>query len=409
MQKGHDLISKKQTIKIIVVCIVMGLLLMAYDYKCTIGSFDGNIKRSAAGQGNKIENFQIDFLDQEKDIDITVSEQSLSAEEVQANFAKAIEEIDETYLGKNQSADNVSYDLNLQPSYCNGLITAYWKFDEYGLVGSDGTIREDKIPKEGKVVNIISELTYEGESQLYSFTVVLCPKSLNTTEGQIAAIENAVEQADMETRNNEVLTLPKEVENIPIIWKRKMNYRGLQVILLGIVTAFGIQIGKKRDERLQAQALIEEKEQDYPMIVSELSILMSAGMSFRKALERIVSRYNAKKQSGNIRAGYEDISYTYRQICDGNGEIAALEKLGSNSESKEYRKLAMLLVQNLRKGSRDLIDCLEKEEKYAFEMRKQKAIRAGEEASTKLLIPMAGMLFIVIIILVVPAIMQMNI
>ncbi len=68
----------------------------------------------------------------------------------------------------------------------------------------------------------------------------------------------------------------------------------------------------------------------------------------------------------------------------------------------------MLLVQNLRKGSRELLDTLEKEEKYAFEMRKQSAVRAGEEASTKLLIPMAGMLFIVIVVLVVPAIMQIN-
>ena len=86
-----------------------------------------------------------------------------------------------------------------------------------------------------------------------------------------------------------------------------------------------------------------------------------------------------------------------------------LEELGKNSESREYRKLSMLLVQNLRKGSRDLLDCLEKEEKYAFELRKQNAIRAGEQASTKLLIPMAGMLFIVILILIVPAILQIKI
>jgi hypothetical protein len=83
--------------------------------------------------------------------------------------------------------------------------------------------------------------------------------------------------------------------------------------------------------------------------------------------------------------------------------------MGLNSESKEYRKLASMLSQNLRKGSKDLLECLEKEEHYSFEMRKQRAIRAGEEASTKLLVPMTGMLFIVIIILVVPAVMQMNI
>ena len=99
---------------------------------------------------------------------------------------------------------------------------------------------------------------------------------------------------------------------------------------------------------------------------------------------------------------------TYRKMMDGMGEIAALEDMGQKSESKEYRKLAMLLVQNLRKGSKDLIATLEKEEQYAFEMRKQRAIRAGEEASTKLLLPMAGMLFIVIVILIVPALMQLG-
>ena len=68
----------------------------------------------------------------------------------------------------------------------------------------------------------------------------------------------------------------------------------------------------------------------------------------------------------------------------------------------------MLLVQNLKKGSKDLLESLEKEESAAFEMRKQRALRLGEEASTKLLIPLAGMLFIVIVVLIVPALMQVN-
>ncbi len=68
----------------------------------------------------------------------------------------------------------------------------------------------------------------------------------------------------------------------------------------------------------------------------------------------------------------------------------------------------MLLSQNLMKGSKDLIISLENEEEAAFEMKKQRAIRAGEEASTKLLLPMSGMLFIVIVVLVIPAVLQIN-
>ena len=154
---------------------------------------------------------------------------------------------------------------------------------------------------------------------------------------------------------------------------------------------------------------VEEMAKDYPQIVSQLSILMGAGMSFRKALERIVDKYVSELKKGSSpKAGYEEMLKTYRKMTDGHGEIQALEELGKSCECKEYRKLSMMLVQNLRKGSRDLLDSLEKEEKNAFEMRKQMAIRAGEEASTKLLGPMAGMLLIVIVVLIVPAIMQMN-
>ena len=192
-------------------------------------------------------------------------------------------------------------------------------------------------------------------------------------------------------------------------WQKKMNYRGLHLIILGIAAIAGLVAGQKRDAKQASKKLLEEKERDYPMIVSELSILLAAGMSFRKALERIVLRYSAKKESAGIRPGYEDMALTYRKMVDGMGEIAALEDLGMKSESKEYRKLAMLLSQNLRKGSKDLLDSLQKEEQYSFELRKQRAMRAGQEASTKLLVPMAGMLFIVIVILVVPALMQMNI
>ena len=188
-----------------------------------------------------------------------------------------------------------------------------------------------------------------------------------------------------------------------------MNFRGLQIILLGILAVVALLLGKKADEKKESAKRMDEMKKDYPLIVNQLSILMGAGMSFRKAVERIVTRYiNGLKSGKEQRPGFEEILKTYRKMADGRGEIQALEELGKSCQCKEYRKLSMLLVQNLRKGSRDLLDSLEQEEKNAFEMRKQTAMRLGEEASTKLLVPLAGMLFIVIVVLVVPALMQVN-
>lgn len=394
--------------KILIVCIIMGLALLAHDYMDNKVNFDGTLKRNEAGQGSASEALELQFLDEDKEVTVEVSEKGLKNKQVQSKFKQAIKEIEESYLGNNESANNVCYDLNLKSSYCDGLIQAYWRFDQYGLITDEGKLNEENIPDEGQVVNVIAELSYEDYGEIYSFSVVVCPISIDTTEGKINAIKKAVRNEDEKTRAEDNLILPKKVENMSLTWSKKMNYRGLQLILLGIAAVVGLQVGQKRDEKLQAKNLLAQKEQDYPLIVSELSILLSAGMSFRKALERIVGKYNKRKADGEIRPGYEDMLYTYRKMLDGMGEIAALEDLGQKSDSKEYRKLAMMLVQNLKKGSRDLISSLEKEEQYAFEMRKQRAIRAGEEASTKLLLPMAGMLFIVIVILIVPALLSFS-
>ena len=409
MQKSHDL-TKKQSLEILLVTVILGLGIFIYDFVNTNSKFDGEIKRKEAGTGEIKENFILEFLDHHEDVEVEVYDRRLSQRAIDKSFKKAINEIEETYLGQNESANNVCFDLDLRTTYVDGLIEVQWRISPYEYISNEGKIKSENIPEDGEVVNLTAQLYYEEAERIYSFSVFVTHKGLDTLEGQMEAINNAVQQENESTRENEFLKLPKEVQGIPLTWKKKMNYRGLQIIFLGIAAAVGLAIGKKRDEKKLKEEYIRQMSRDYPLIVSQLSILMGAGMSFRKALERIVSKYVAGlKKEENPKAGYEEITKTYRKIMDGKGEIQALEELGKTSECKDFRRLSLMLIQNLRKGSGELLDSLEKEEKFAFVQRKQNAIRAGEEASTKLLVPMGGMLFIVIIVLVVPALMQLNV
>lgn len=409
MNKSHDL-TKKQMIEILVASVVLGVMLLIFDFVNTNLKFDGVITRNEAGTGSLTEELKLKYLDQSNELEVEVSDRRLSEKALKKVFNQAVSEIEATYLGENASADNVTEDLNLAASYVDGLIEAEWKVDDAELMSKDGKLKEENIPENGQVVNVTAFLYYEDEQYIYSFAVMVMPKSLDTVEGQLLAINRAIRNADEATRLNRTLKLPTKVEGMNLRWAKKMDYRGLYVILLGVGAVVALSFGKKQDLKKAAKKLVEEKEQDYPMIVNQLSILMGAGMSFRKALERMVSKYVlSRKQGEPVRAGFEELLVLYRKMTDGKGELQALEELGKSCESKEYRKLAMLLTQNLQKGSKDLLNALEKEEQYAFEMRKQRAIRLGEEASTKLLIPMSGMLFIVIVVLIVPAIMQMNI
>ena len=68
-----------------------------------------------------------------------------------------------------------------------------------------------------------------------------------------------------------------------------------------------------------------------------------------------------------------------------------------------YKKLVSLILQNLKKGSDGLREAMMNESRSAFEERKQTARRLGEEAGTKLLLPMMLMMGIVLVIIVIPA------
>ena len=68
-----------------------------------------------------------------------------------------------------------------------------------------------------------------------------------------------------------------------------------------------------------------------------------------------------------------------------------------------------MISQNLRKGSKGLSDLLKREAQEAFEERKNQAKKQGEEAGTKLMIPMFMMLAIVFVIVIVPAFFSIQI
>ena len=66
------------------------------------------------------------------------------------------------------------------------------------------------------------------------------------------------------------------------------------------------------------------------------------------------------------------------------------------------------MSQNLRKGIKGLTQMLRMEAIQAFEERKARAKRLGEEAGTKLLAPMFLMLAVVLVIVIVPAFLSIQ-
>ena len=74
---------------------------------------------------------------------------------------------------------------------------------------------------------------------------------------------------------------------------------------------------------------------------------------------------------------------------------------------QEYIRLSTLLAQNLKRGSSTLLERLRDEAEKAAQERLQESRKMGEEAGTKLLVPMMLMLAVVMVIIMIPAFSNM--
>ena len=146
---------------------------------------------------------------------------------------------------------------------------------------------------------------------------------------------------------------------------------------------------------------------DYPKIVESLSLYVGAGLSIKNAIYRISEEYMIRR-SKKKEPGFEGVLRVCREIEEGRSEVKAFENLATYCPTREYRRLSNLLTSSIKKGSKGMIEQLENEEADAFEMQKQYVKIAGEEASTKLLFPMIGLLGIVLIIIIAPSIFNMQ-
>ena len=143
---------------------------------------------------------------------------------------------------------------------------------------------------------------------------------------------------------------------------------------------------------------------DYPELLSKFTVLLQAGLAARNVWERMVMEYEGQKKSGKKpRYAYEEMEITWNQMKNGMYESRAYGEFGRRCGLHPYMKFGALLEQNLRQGTTGLALRLKEEAALAFEERKNLARRLGEEAETRLMLPMFLMLFMVLTVIMVPA------
>ena len=384
---------------------IVGSMLSIKQWYAANPGFDGILFRRELGKGSYVEELELKSDVYKGTVELEIEEKQPTKNEAKKLLEKAREEIDATFLGENKALEQVMSDVILQDAYQDGMVAAEWSFDDYTYIGTDGVIKENELD-EPELVEATAVLTCGEYQQIYRFSMQLCPCSVETEKGLRREIQKKIRQQPLEKSE---ITLPSDIAGIPLQWKKTGNMDGAMLSILGIVVCFLLPYGQKLEEQKQKKIILEKRKKDYPMLVEELSLFLAAGVTFTEAARKMTENYERrKKQTGKVQEGYELWKKLSYEMRDGVREADAIMRFGKESGRKEYKKLALLLEQNRRQGSQHMIQQLEQENLIAFEMRKNQVKREGEEASVKLLFPMMGMLGIVIVVLILPAMMTMK-
>ena len=137
-------------------------------------------------------------------------------------------------------------------------------------------------------------------------------------------------------------------------------------------------------------------EEEYSTIIMKFVMYLSAGQNIKNTWEIIVEKRNANPI-------YEEMLYAKREIESGVRMEIALENFSSRIVSKRYVRFVTLLLQGQSKGNVMLLSQLREEERICLEEEKAQKKKKGEEANTKLLIPMTLMLVMVMLMIMFPA------
>ena len=346
------------------------------------------------------------YGDQKKEFRVYMEPIQLDPENMDEQYRAFTEKLPALILGNNLSLQEVKADLDLTDRYEEYPFQVEWKSSNTDVISGSGKV----VPAEQEEEVMLQAMITYGENEWETGLWVNVPaREYTREEYQYRKAVQLLEEAEQNSREEEYWTLPTIVDEIEIKWQNPTKNNGFLVFIGICMIAILIFFMSDRDLHQELEKQRECMKREYPDIVHKLALYLGAGMTLQGAFHKIGSEYEQQRKTGReISPGYEHVLYTCRELKSGVPESQAYERFGRRAGVQEYIRLSTLMTQNLRKGSSSLLVRLHEEAERSLMQRIQTGRKLGEEASTKLLIPMVMMLGVVMVMVMLPAFTSMG-
>lgn len=397
-----------------VICVSLGIILALavtfVEKQDTVLTKGNGLERNTYGQGETQQEILVEGLLAKKvPLAVRIGERRYTKEEAADAIHMAAEELSAQIAGGNESLEQVQSRLELVTWLDKYGISVRWQPDDTELISASGEVFNSGCPESGRETFLTATLKAGEYAEDYIYRVNVLPPGRTQEEKELADFENFLMEKEEEQKYSEVFILPEEFEGKTLTYSADRGRSSLMFPLLGILAAILLPLKDRQREQEAKKKRECQMMMDYSEILSRLVVFLGAGLPVRKAWAKIVEDYRRTEEKAGERAAYEEMAAAYYLMQRGVPEIQAYSEFGNRCRVLPYRKLAGILEQNVKNGSKSLTPVLEAEMEAAFEQRKNLARRLGEEASTKLLLPLFMMLLIVMVMITVPAFLAFGI
>lgn len=348
-------------------------------------------------------------LDKTTTYELLLEEREYTAQERDALFEAAKQEIDQCFPGEGESMEHITGSVHLPQTLQEGQVQVEWTFEKDGVIEPDGSIREENVAQTGTFMTVTAQLSYLAYECLYQFPICIYPSEKKGFPAVAQKLEQYMNEAQKQQAAQRELKLPESLLGYQLKWSKEQPHTPVRILFLGAFVLLLLPWYEKEQEDKKRQLRKQQIVLEYPAMLSEFMLLLGSGMTIRMVWKKLAETYERKKQTEQRQSElYEEICHVWRSIEEGGGEVKAYEGFAERCGLPCCKRFSMLLIQHLEKGTKGLEKELEQEAAQAMEERKNMAKRQGEEAGTKLVFPMLLMLGVVVAVMLIPACMAMD-
>ena len=364
---------------------------------------NNRITRSSYGEQERYVRLLAAIGESKKELILQIAPIKYDRAQIEKIFREMEEEIRREMLLENESFEQVRSSLYFPEKIKDYPVEIDYATDHYDYVDMTGEVKNQTLT-EPVVITVEITLSYESFSRQFFVPLTLFPKEYTEEEALFQKMEQRIEEQDKQQETNKELILPEKIGDKEIVYKEIKEETGLPLFCLAVGAGIALYFFKDRELSKKVEERRNTLKLEYPEFISKFTLLTGAGMPVKSALNKLAKDYKDRKKAGAAKnIACEELLITIYEMESGVLEEAAYEHFGKRCEIPSYVKFSGLLIQNMKKGSKDMVSLLDKEVKEAFEERKSNGRRLGEEAGTKLLLPMMLMLGIVMVLIIVPA------